>query len=517
MRLFTLFTRCLGSYPLLGFIVFALAAIWFNTPQLTGGQFNWIESNNVAAALVEGRGFSDPFAGDTGPTAWVPPVYVWIVAAVFTIAGIKTPLAAGLLLALTVFGHAVVHAVLIACINPAAKQMRRITSCIYLAAVVLMPQGPFQLASENWLQVLLPVSLVWATLAHRKQPDRKAGLTLAALAILGPLAHAGFAVALAMTLLAMFLQDLRERRPWAVTIRPILAALLTLLAIGTWTVRNSNALERIIPLKSNFWFEMHLANVASPSGLPRTEEVLREMPFFNTAQFNRYATLGEVAYVDTFREPTLAALKADPARFRQKVMRRAFNAFIYLDSDSGSEITDMIFDPIDLNRIAATGMLQPVDGSRFSYWHRIDLPPAEAWTTLNALQLTDFEGVWNDWSTHHVEHMRSHNSLPALALGFAFAGLPSLAWLGLLLADRGKIPATVAWATLGLVGMLLPYVLINHSARHQGPLLGLQVIIVAACINAWRERRQCNRAQSTTVESASVEAANPMSRPTATP
>ncbi|MCF3650881.1 hypothetical protein [Synoicihabitans lomoniglobus] len=488
MRLPLLVSRLLQNYPLLGLVVCAVAAMGFNFPRLTGGQFNWIESHHIAAALLEGRGFSDPFNGQTGPTAWVPPVFVWIAAAIFAVAGIKTPLAAAVLLGLTVIGHAAVHAVLVACIDPAARRMRRLVSCLYLSAVVLMPNGPFQLASENWLQVLLPVTLVWAALAHRRNPDRKAGLTLAALAIVGPLAHAGFAVALALTLLGMFFFDLRERRSWAIALRPVMAALLTVLTIGAWTVRNTMALDRVIPLKSNFWFEMHLANVASANGLPRTEEVLREMPFFNTAQFNRYATLGEVAYVDSFREPTIAALEADPGAFRRKVMRRAMNAFVYLDSSSGSEITALTFTAMDQRRIAATGMLQPVDGSRFSYWHRIDLPPTEAWATLNALHLDDFEGVWSDWSARHLKHMEAHYSALALALGFAFAGLPTLAWFGLLLAGRGKLPPIAGWATLGIVGLLLPYVLINHSARHQGPLLGLQVIIVAACINAWCDR-----------------------------
>ena len=36
------------------------------------------EYYNIAKAIVAGKGFSDPFNGATGPTAWMPPLYPFI-------------------------------------------------------------------------------------------------------------------------------------------------------------------------------------------------------------------------------------------------------------------------------------------------------------------------------------------------------------------------------------------------------------------------------------------------------
>ena len=58
------------------------------------------EMARVARALVTGYGYADPFSGHTGPTAWVPPLYPLLIAAVFKVAGIYTPLSAWILLTL---------------------------------------------------------------------------------------------------------------------------------------------------------------------------------------------------------------------------------------------------------------------------------------------------------------------------------------------------------------------------------------------------------------------------------
>src|SRR5580698_8907300 len=55
-------------------------------------QFAW-EMGRIARALVTGYGYADPFTGHTGPTAWSPPLYPLILAGVFRVCGVYTPLA----------------------------------------------------------------------------------------------------------------------------------------------------------------------------------------------------------------------------------------------------------------------------------------------------------------------------------------------------------------------------------------------------------------------------------------
>ena len=73
--------------------------------------FGW-EIGRIAYSLANGHGFSSPFGGDTGPSAWTAPVYPWIVSLAFRVFGSYTHAASFALLtfnslcsALTFVGH----------------------------------------------------------------------------------------------------------------------------------------------------------------------------------------------------------------------------------------------------------------------------------------------------------------------------------------------------------------------------------------------------------------------------
>src|ERR1700679_3896609 len=101
-----------------GLAVIAAAALARNLPTLSPGMLDWAEPGNVAAALAQGRGFSDPFDGGTGATAWVSPLPAWVEAAVFLVLGVKTAASAKALLALSVLGLASANALLISALAP---------------------------------------------------------------------------------------------------------------------------------------------------------------------------------------------------------------------------------------------------------------------------------------------------------------------------------------------------------------------------------------------------------------
>jgi len=56
-------------------------------------EFGW-ETGRVAASLAQGHGYSSPFSGNTGPTAWMVPGFTLLLAGVFKLFGVYTPLSA---------------------------------------------------------------------------------------------------------------------------------------------------------------------------------------------------------------------------------------------------------------------------------------------------------------------------------------------------------------------------------------------------------------------------------------
>src|SRR5947209_16646557 len=122
------------------------------------------ETGNIACALASGKGFSNPFRRETGPTAWLTPVYPLIVAGTFKVFGIFTAASFFFL----VFLNAIFSAA--ACL-PLFLAGRRVASstagllgaflwAIFPAAVMM----PFEWIWDTSLSALLAAALLWATL-----------------------------------------------------------------------------------------------------------------------------------------------------------------------------------------------------------------------------------------------------------------------------------------------------------------------------------------------------------------
>jgi len=465
--------------------VVAAAALWRNLPALSPGMLDWAEPGNVAAALAQGRGFSDPFDGGTGATAWVSPLPVLVEAAVFLAFGVKTAAAAKALLVLAVLGLAGANALLLFALGPFGAWTRNAASAAFLAYCALLPGGPLEVLSEAWLDVLVSAALLWAALEVGRAPEGKAPAALFAVCLLAPLENAGLALAAGIVLAALawsFRGDTRRLRI------PVAAAALAAAAVAGWTARNAAALGRLVPLKSNFWFELHLANVDSADGLPRMETVLRRLPYFDIAEFARYAGLGEVAYVESFRAPALAALRSAPLHFAANVLRRGADAAVFCRREGGGEFTRFRFRQEDAVRLVASGDLIVLGHSAGGLWARIDAEPAAVSGRFHRLGLADEAAAWRDWADKRLAYDERFRGPGGLAVGFLTAGVPFAALLLSALLGGGRPGAPAAWAAAIGLGMLLPFVLVNHNERHQLPLVAMQAVAIGGFAGACARR-----------------------------
>jgi hypothetical protein len=467
-----------------GVAVLAAAALAHNLPRLAPGMYNWAEPGNVAAALAQGRGFSDPFDGKTGATAWVSPLPAFVEAAVFLLLGVKTSAAAAALLVLSVLGLAGANALLLSALEPSGTWMRGVASGAFLAACALLPGGPMAVLSEAWLDILLSAALLWAALGWARSPGKTSGMVLVGTAFLAPLENAGLAVSVGIVILALAWPHRGDVRRLGV---PAAAAAAAVIAVGAWSARNAAALGRIIPLKSNFWFELYLANVDAADGLPRMETVLRRLPYFDVREFNRYAELGEVRYVDSFRAPALAALRADPAHFAGNVLRRIGAATVSMRRDGGGRMTDFHFGTADWARLVNSGELITV-GPAGGLWARIDAPAFSERLKLHSLGLVDEKAILRDWTEKRLAYDSEYFGIGGLALSFLISGLPVAALLVAAFVGGGRLAPPAAWAAAIGFGMLLPYVLVNHNERHQLPLVAMQAVALGACAQAFADR-----------------------------
>src|SRR5437773_3272119 len=74
------------------------------TPRRDHFQFGW-EMGRLARSLATGQGFSSPTDLPSGPSAWAPPLYPYVLAGVFKLFGIYSAASAWVILAFnSIFG-----------------------------------------------------------------------------------------------------------------------------------------------------------------------------------------------------------------------------------------------------------------------------------------------------------------------------------------------------------------------------------------------------------------------------
>src|SRR6516164_685340 len=77
-----------------GLVVRVLNILLAPTYQFSARLWFIFEMANLAYSVATGHGFGSPFRGDTGPSAWTPPLYPWVIALAFRVFGIYSHAAA---------------------------------------------------------------------------------------------------------------------------------------------------------------------------------------------------------------------------------------------------------------------------------------------------------------------------------------------------------------------------------------------------------------------------------------
>ena len=224
------------------------------------------ETGNIGYSLASGKGFSNPFRRETGPTAWLTPVYPLLVAATFKLFGVFTVASFFFLVFLNVLFSTAV------CV-PIFHVGKRIAGLAVGATAAwlwaLFPGAimvPFEWIWDTSLSALLAATILLATLeladSNRVRDWCGYGLLWGFTLMTNPSLGS-----LLPFLLGWAAYRARRRGattpstgsvPWLK--RSALALGLAILCCVPWTVRNFVVFYRLVPLRSNFPLELYIGN-----------------------------------------------------------------------------------------------------------------------------------------------------------------------------------------------------------------------------------------------------------------
>lgn len=278
------------------------------------------ETGRISRSIAEGHGFGNPLFVETGPTAWMSPVYPYLLAAVFKLLGVYSKASALLILGLNCSFSALI------CVPVFYIAQRSFGRSVALWASwmwALSPYSIFLSSSFVWetcLAALLAALLFLWSLQLRQRPNSGSWFGFGVLSGFSALTNASTLI-LCPVLAAWALFPLRQfRQRWLKA--ALLVAFGLVITLFPWELRNYGTFQSVIPLRDNFWLEFWVGN----DGNMQSWLDSNAHPSINPAQKAEFVRLGEIPYMREKRRESLSFLTHHLGLYFVLCLRR----FVYL-------------------------------------------------------------------------------------------------------------------------------------------------------------------------------------------
>ncbi len=310
--------------------------------------FGW-EIGRIAYSIVTGRGFSSPFGGETGPSAWTAPVYPYIVALSFRLFGIYSH---GAAIALLGFNSL--------CGALTCWPIVRIARRVFNDRVAFW---------SGWIWALLPYTVYWAVrfvwetslaallltlllmLTLDMEGDRRIlswfgyGLLWGVAALTNP------AVLTFLPFSGLWLAYQLYRRRLGFLLPVAVAAGVFWLTLLPWQIRNYEVFHKLVFIRDNAAIEIRCGNNPLAEGI----WVAMYHPSQNFLLFQQYKQMGESAFAAEQGRLAKQWISEHPEKFAVLTLRKFI--FFWADIPATSTVPDWM---VEHNRKWAAKAFHPV-------------------------------------------------------------------------------------------------------------------------------------------------------------
>jgi 4-amino-4-deoxy-L-arabinose transferase-like glycosyltransferase len=250
------------------------------------------EAGNIARSLAEGKGFSSPFRVETGPTAWLTPVYPLIIAGIFKIFGVDTFQAFEASVLLNIFFST------LTCVpiyfagkriaGPGVAATAAWLWAIFPSAIII----PFEWIWDTSLSALLAATILWATLRTAESQRVRDWCAYGLLWGFALMTNPTLGSLLPFLLAWMAWRARKVKRNWLSN--AALALGIAAVCCVPWTIRNFETFHRWVPLRSTLGLQLWLGN--NPYFIHSWPAWLH--PIDNLAERTQYIEMGEISYMN---------------------------------------------------------------------------------------------------------------------------------------------------------------------------------------------------------------------------
>jgi hypothetical protein len=276
------------------------------------------EKAHIAAHIAQGEGFSSPYEGTPVlPSAQQPPLYPFVLAAIFRLFGVYSQTSAVVVVGINALLGAIIAVLILwvgrLCFSEGAGLLAGWIWALWttIAATDLL-QGTYTLSAlvvVGWL-----LALPWA-LKPSAIRALLLGLGLGLSALLNP--------TLLLLLPASF-GFLRGK--WKHVLVTIAG---TLVMVTPWVVRNYFAIGHFVPVRDNFGLELFLGNHPGmdPKSNPCTSPLCEGTSDYRNSDYpardpKLFSELGEVGFMQRKQQQAIEYIRAYPGQFARRSLKR---------------------------------------------------------------------------------------------------------------------------------------------------------------------------------------------------
>lgn len=269
--------------------------------------FGW-EMGCIGRSIAMGRGFSDPFCIPTGPSAWEPPVYPYLIGGVFKVFGIYTNTSAWVLL-------------IINCVFSAL-------TCFPIYSIANRTFGEHVARWSVWTWALLPYVWYWSihwvwdttispfllavifalTLKLQNWPGLRGwalfGFLWGLTALINPSLLSFLPIA------GLWAWYRRHKNGLPTVAGVTLASVIFVASLAPWLVRNYRVFGQFVFLRDDFGQQLRLGNGPYGDGV----SMVYLQPNLNPQELERFRAMGELAYAEQRRHEAYDFIRQHPGR-----------------------------------------------------------------------------------------------------------------------------------------------------------------------------------------------------------
>jgi 4-amino-4-deoxy-L-arabinose transferase-like glycosyltransferase len=279
--------------------------------------FGW-EMGRIGRSLALGQGFSNPYGDSTGPSAWEPPLYPFLMGGVFKIFGVYSTASAWVLL---IF-NSLLNALTCIPIYFIARKVLSERAALWSAWIwALLPYEMYWAIHWPWDTTLSPFVLAcifWVSLELEQWPGWKGWAVFGALWGLAALLNPSLLSFLPFS--GLWIWWRRHQRDLKSLGGVALASFVFVLCVTPWLVRNYCVFEKPVFIRDDFGLQFYLGNGPFADGWSR----VYLQPNLNLTEFQEFQRLGELAYAARCQRLALSWIRENPARFAVLSLKKFF-------------------------------------------------------------------------------------------------------------------------------------------------------------------------------------------------